>query len=467
MIWIVLDRKSDISLTKQIYQQIRNSILHGTIKSGEKLPSTRELAATLSVSRNIVLEVYELLIAEGYLIGAPGSGTYVAEGTFLADTPSKRTHTISGDNNISKDNNDLIDFRSGIPALEAFPRKKWSQLEQQIWTDSPVANLSYGPPEGRLELREAICNHLHKYRGVEAEPNQIIVTTGAVQSLSLLTQILLAPDRPYIIEEPIHREIQNIFSFNSSNKYPIPVDEFGLKTDLLPAELKPALVMVTPSHQYPLGVVLPIQRRIELIEYARTSGCYIIEDDYDSEYRYEGPPISSLQGLDPNWVIYIGSFSKVLFPALRLGYMIVPSVLVKICRQYKHLQDNHSQILPQLTLARFIKEGYLEQHIAKMKKIYQKKRDLLISCLRDKFINEIKITGQSTGLHLIVEFVSIKFTTDLLEEIKKTGVKVHPVEEHAFQKGFHSQKIIIGYSHLSPEEIKEGVSRLHSVLGKR
>jgi GntR family transcriptional regulator / MocR family aminotransferase len=464
MLWLPIDRTSEIPLIKQVYNQIRSLILRGAMKSGDKLPSTRDLASNLNVSRNVILEAYDLLIAEGYIISSLGSGTYIADGVFLEQPKTKLQAQSRVTFNPDIEQFDLVNFQSGIPDLELLPRKKWSQLEQQICLDSPPKIFGYDSPEGRIELREALCCYLKKSRGVECQLDQIIVTSGAVQGLSILSRALLSPERSYIIEDPIHREIRNIFAVNSSNIYPISVDEYGLKTELLPKNLNPVLVMLTPSHQYPLGVILPVQRRIELIQYARSNGCYIIEDDYDSEFRYEGPPISSLQGLDPNWVIYIGSFSKILFPALRLGYMVVPTVLIEQCRVLKHLQDNHTPILAQLSLARFIEEGYLEKHITKMKKIYRHKRDVLITNLRDAFHEHIIISGQSTGLHLIAEFEGIIFTEEMIALIKKTGVIVHPVEEHAFIKGFHLNKIIIGYSHLSHQEIEKGVTRLKKAI---
>jgi Transcriptional regulators containing a DNA-binding HTH domain and an aminotransferase domain (MocR family) and their eukaryotic orthologs len=463
MLWLPIDKTSEIPLIKQVYQQIRSLILDGELKAGEKLPATRELAAHINVSRNVIIEAYELLIAEGYIVSSPGSGTYIAEGVFLEGTrPETRPQT--GLSCHCEPKSGKIDFRSGIPDLQLLPRKKWSQLEHQICLDSPAGIFGYDFPEGRLELRTALCRYLKKSRGVNCGPEQIIVTCGAVQALFILTKALLTPESSYIIEDPIHREIRHLFEVGSNCIFPVPLDESGIRTDLLPQNIKPALIMLTPSHQYPLGVILPAQRRIELIQYARVNGCYIIEDDYDSEFRYQGPPISSLQGLDPDRVVYIGSFSKILFPALRLGYMILPPVLVERCRDLKHLQDNHAPILAQLTLARFIEGGYLERHIAKMKKIYRAKRDFLIASLKKAFPAGLKISGESTGLHLIAEFRGIIFDDQTMQKIKETGMVIHPVNEHALEKKEHSNKIILGYSHLSHQEIAAGVAQLKAAL---
>jgi GntR family transcriptional regulator / MocR family aminotransferase len=464
MLWLPINKISETSLIKQVYNQIRALILRGAIRSGEKLPATRELAAHLNVSRNVILEAYDLLIAEGYIISSPGSGTYVAEGAFLEETQTKNHLPTEIIYKSTLKKSDQIDFRSGVPDLGLLPRKKWSQLEQEICLDSPADFFGYDCPEGRIELRSTLCRYLEKSRGVNCQQEQIIITCGAVQGLSILAQTLLSPESSYIIEDPIHREIRNIFAINSSHIYPVSVDGSGLQTDLLPQNIQPALIMLTPSHQYPLGVILPVQRRIELIQYARSKGCYIIEDDYDSEFRYQGPPISSLQGLDPDRVIYIGSFSKILFPALRLGYMILPPALIERCRDLKHLQDNHAPILAQLTLARFIEDGCLAKHISKMKKIYRTKRDILIGNLKNAFPKDLNISGESTGLHLIAEFPGITFDDEILQKIKKAGIIIHPVAEHTLQKDSHVSKIILGYSHLNQEEIAKGVARLKGVL---
>ncbi|HBE79871.1 MAG TPA: GntR family transcriptional regulator, partial [Firmicutes bacterium] len=291
MLWLSIDKFSDTSLIRQIYQQIRSLILSSELKSGEKLPATRELATQIGVSRNVVLEAYELLIAEGYLNSSPGSGTYVTEGVYLEEAPSANQPPAAIDKSDSK-KTAWVDFKSGIPALELLPRKKWSQLEQSVCLDSPAATFGYDHPEGRIELRSALCRYLKKTRGVVCEPDQIIITCGAVQGLSILAKAILTSAGSYIIEDPIHREIRNIFAVNCSHIFPVPVDDSGMVTDRLPQTIKPALIMLTPSHQYPLGVILPVKRRIELIQYARTKGCYIIEDDYDSEFRYQGPPVS-------------------------------------------------------------------------------------------------------------------------------------------------------------------------------
>ncbi|MFD0693228.1 PLP-dependent aminotransferase family protein [Paenibacillus sp. GCM10027628] len=464
MFWLPIDRSSDLTLTRQVYQQIRERILSGELKSGEKLPSTRELSSELKVSRNIILEAYDQLFAEGYLVARSGSGTYIAEGTFLEQHKKARTADDLAWSESANKSSNLINFRSGIPALELFPRKTWAKLSQMMWSNASSSALGYDSPEGRPELRRALSSYLLKTRGVDCHPEQIVITSGATQALTLVAKLLLSPGEDVVMEDPITHDIQAIFANSGATLHPVPVDDHGLDTSLLPFQVHPKFVFTTPSHQYPLGGALPIQRRVQLINYARQTNCYLIEDDFDSEFRYEGTPVSSLQGLDPERVLYIGSFSKILSPGLRMGYLILPLPLIETCRRLKWISDLHTPSLNQLIMAQFIAEGYLERHIMKMKKIYKQRRDFLIESLQSTFSNRVNISGYTTGLHLIAQFPGFHFTRQLLDEIKEAGVNVYPVEDHANVKDKHQDKLILGYGHLSEDQIKEGVIRLHNVI---
>ena len=460
MLWIPIDRSSDIPLNRQVYQQIREKILNGHLQAGERLASTRELSFELKVSRNVILEAYDQLLAEGFLIARSGSGTFVAEGAFLTQHETPFLYEVDE----KKLKNHIINFRSGIPALDLFPRKTWAKLSHQLWNDIESTNFGYDFPEGRLELRQTLAHYLLRTRGVHCHPEQIVITSGATQALTLVSRLLLSPNDIAIIEDPITNDIQTIFKSSGASLYPIPVDEYGMKTALIPENLHPKFVFLTPSHQFPLGGTLPIQRRIQLINFARRNNCFLVEDDYDSEFRYEGPPVSSLQGLDLERVLYIGSFSKILSPALRIGYIVLPTHLIEKCRQLKWLTDLHTPSLDQLILAHFIKEGYLERHIAKMKKFYKNQRDFLIQCLQTTFSNKVKILGYSTGIHLIAELEDIHFSKELLFKIEQLGVKVYPVEDHSIEKGKNTNRIILGYGHLKKNEIEEGVTRLFQAV---
>lgn len=464
MFLIPIDRNLEIPLIKQIYQYIRDSILNGSIQTGEKLPSTRELSTNLGVSRNVILEAYDQLCAEGYLIACGGSGTYVAEGTFL-ERPNKQEVDYSFKELKGQAfNKDIIDFQSGIPDLKLFPRKIWAKLSRETWNDADANALSYNHPEGRYELREILARYLFKTRGVVCHPEQIVITSGATQALTLVANLLLSQSKIAVMEDPITTDIQTIFKASGASLYPIPVDENGMITSMLPAHIDPALIFITPSHQFPIGGTLPIQRRIQLIYYARKTNSYIVEDDYDSEFRYEGQPVSSVQGLEQERVIYIGTFSKILSPALRIGYIVLPIHLIERCREFKWFSDLHTPSIDQLILARFIKEGYLERHIMKMKKVYKKRRDLLIELLKESFSNQIAFLGHSTGLHFVMQWNDMYFIEKDFEKVAKFGVKIYPVEEHLIEKGKHRNCTIIGYGHLNDEEIFSGVRRLKQAI---
>lgn len=466
MLWIPVDRTAEKPLIRQVYDQIRQQILRGGLQAGVKLPSTRELAEDLHVSRNVILEAYDQLLAEGYIESRPGSGTYVAEGAYFAEEYAQRAVLVAPTVDNHQKQRESIDFRPGLPALDHFPRKIWSQLTQRIYSQADASQFGYDSPEGRLELREALSHYLLRTRGVRCGPDQLLITSGAAQALSILAKLLISPGARVIVEDPVTNEVQSIYSRSGAEFIPIPVDEYGIQTGLLPPDERPAFVLVTPSHQFPLGSILSIQRRISLIHFARSSDCYIVEDDYDSEFRYTGTPVSSLQGLDPERVIYIGTFSKILSPALRLGYMILPSALISASRLTKRLSDLHSPTLDQLVLARFIEEGHLERHIMKMKRLYRKRRDTLIHCLRNTFGNCIHILGDATGLHIVVEFPDIDVTDNsIMQSLEQAGVRVYPVEIHTVCKGEHRHEMILGYGNMTEGEIVEGVKRIAQAIG--
>ena len=322
MMLFQVDRTDKKTLTQQVYEQLRNFILNGDVRTGEKLPSTRELATSIGVSRNIILEVYNQLVDEGYLLVRPKSGTFVAPNTLL--NQNERPRSIQTEDTNSKIINDIIDFKAATPATDHFPRKVWGRLAKEVCYDAPDSIFGYTSPDGVMELREELSRYLQRTRGVISNPDQIIITSGATQALSLITDVVLKNRNYVAVEDPVTDEMRTIFSYGGAKIQPIPVDDKGIQPKYLSKENPPGFVFVLPSHQFPLGGTLSIQRRIQLIEYARECNCYIVEDDYDSEFTYEGTPIHSVQGLDPDKVIYVGTFSKILSPALRIGYVVLP-----------------------------------------------------------------------------------------------------------------------------------------------
>ncbi|HZG55373.1 PLP-dependent aminotransferase family protein [Paenibacillus sp.] len=460
MVWVTIDRASKTALKEQLITQLRANILNGELAAGSSLPSTRQLALDLRVSRNVVLEAYEQLTAEGFLEGRHGAGTFVAEGAILRE-PAAAPIPAARDIPPKKD---VVSFRSGIPALDLFPRRKWSQLAQQVLQRSPDGTFGYGSPEGRHELRHAIAAYLYRVRGVRCDPDQLLITSGATQAITLAAKLCVRPGKPFVVEDPITNDIQTILASHGARLFPLPVDDAGLDTSELRRGVDRGSVYVTPSHQYPMGSVLPIQRRIHLIEYARSTGNFIVEDDYDSEFRYEGDPIPALQGLDPNVVIYIGTFSKILSPALRIGYMVLPTPFIERGRQLKWFSDLHTPSLEQLILARFLEEGHLERHIRKMKKVYKRKRDLVRDHFQAQFGDSVRIAGDSTGLHLIAEFPDVSFTAEVLNRMTDAGVSAQPVSIHAADRVQHANRLIIGFGNLQERDIARGVERMKLAL---
>ncbi|KZE44592.1 GntR family transcriptional regulator [Brevibacillus parabrevis] len=464
MLWVAIDRDKPIPLTRQIYTQFRDKILRGDWAAGFKLPSTRKMAQELRISRNVAIEAYDQLFAEGYIESRQGSGYFVAPGIYLEQFARGQEQLLPSADDQSEA---LIDFRSGVPALEQFPRGLWGKTVQQVCHDAPLSAFGYNRPEGRAELRDVLSRYLYRTRGVQCAPEQIVMTSGATQALTLIAKVLLNRESCVLIEDPITQDIQSIFTSTGARLCPVPVDEHGMDVNSLPPALdgsRPSFAFVTPTHQFPLGTTLTIQRRIQLIQYARSVDCYIVEDDYDSEFRYESPPISSIQGLAPERVIYIGSFSKILSPGLRLGYLVLPETLVEQYQQAKWLSDLHTPSLEQLALGRFVEEGHLEKYISKMKKLYKKRRQCLIEALRRTFADRVAIWGEAAGLHIVAAFDGICFTPDVLTALQAAGVRVYPVEEHAIVKGRHEDKIVIGYGNVSEDGIKEGVRRMGAVL---
>lgn len=459
MLWLPIDRTSHLPLIRQLYLELRRRILAGELGPGYRLPASRQLAVHLGISRNVVLEVYEQLIAEGYLQTRTGSGTYVALGARWeqpapAIEPSPLSPTAAAA---------WIDFRSGLPALDQFPRKLWGQLAKQVCSDSPADRFGYGSPEGSEELRTTLVGYLRRTRGVVCQADQLVITSGAAQAFSLVGKLLLSPGDAVALEDPAAPEVRAIFSALGAVLQGVPVDGCGLQPDCLPAS-SPRFILVTPSHQFPLGSVLTIQRRIQLLQYARDRGSYVVEDDYDSEFRYMGTPVSSLQGLDPNRVIYVGSFSKILAPALRLGYLVLPADLIAACRQLKRLTDIHSSTFEQLTLVRFMQTGSLDRHIVRMRKLYRQRRDALRRSLVEQFSQRVRLLGDSTGLHLVAEVAGVDFSVEQLRQIEHQLVRVYPVSLYASAGSQYREQIVMGFGNLAIAEIQLGVQRLKQAL---
>jgi GntR family transcriptional regulator/MocR family aminotransferase len=445
--YIEIDRVKKVSYSRQIYETIRNKILSGELSNGEKLPSSRELSSSLKISRNVVLKAYELLELEGFIVIQEKSGTYVAKGANMPDSifsPLVITDPLEYPT-AKKYNKDYIDLRSGIPALDILPRRKWAQAYSNVYLGSDFSIFGYGEPNGLPTFRNSISNYLKRVRGLHCDPGQIIITNGSVHSFSLISSELLKDNNLYVIEDPLHEEIKKIFLATSSNFHCVPVDYSGMQTEYLNDDWMPRFIFCTPSHQYPLGGCLSIQRRIDLIQYAKRKNCYIIEDDYDSEFRYDGSPVSTLYNLAPDRVIYVGSFSKTLCPSSRLGYIIVPEELNTSISTRLRYRNYFIDTVTQLTMEYFLEERILEKHIKKIKKIYEKRRDYFILCLKKAFKENIIIHGDTTGLHFIVEFNNCVFDDASIANYDNHGLGIHPVWKHSVKNNYTKSTLIIFY----------------------
>jgi GntR family transcriptional regulator/MocR family aminotransferase len=470
MSFIALERKAETPLTRQIYEQLRSQILTGVLPSGVRLISSRRLCSELGVSRNTVLNAFDQLLAEGYIETMVGAGTFVSSG---ASFKPKNLPDLPSINSVGfrPYRSELIDFRSGLPDLVRFPVRTWERLSRLTWSSLTPLDLSYSQPEGRPELRKEIARYISTYRDVRCHPDQILITGGTTQAVGIISKLLLgrmAPGgrggRTCILEDPVTSDIQSITRSFGAKVVAVPVDGQGMRVDQLPPHARPAFIYVTPSHQFPLGVTMPIQRRARLLEYARLHGAYVLEDDYDSEFRYDSPPVSSIQGLDPQRVIYVGTFSKTLCPALRIGYIVFPPELVSKGREVKWFTDLHNSSVEQLILARFLAEGHFVRHVHAMKKAHRALRKTLVAALEAGFADAADVLGSAAGLHLCARFRGVRFTPALLSRIEQAGVKVYPVEEHAIRKGTWADTLILGYGMLTPARIKEGVGLLKSCI---
>jgi GntR family transcriptional regulator/MocR family aminotransferase len=475
---IVLDRSSRKTLGRQLCEQLRSAILSGQLEGGTRLPSTRELCEDLRVSRNLVLEAYDQLRAEGFIEGRSGSGSYVAPGVLLPGAlPSAPSPALEGSSSRgSIAHRDTIDFRTGLPALEYFPQETWARLLGDAARHLPERSFDYGPPEGLPALREAVSAYLFRARGVRASPEDVVITSGTTQTLQLITKIVCGHDGGVVLEDPSHRGYSELLLKDDIPIVPVGVDELGLCPESLPTA-GARLVYTTPSHQFPLGMILPAARRAALISWARKHDALVVEDDYDGEFRYDGAPILPLRELDPGRVVYAGSFSKIFSPAIRLGYAIIPPSLREDWRFFKRHADVHSSTIEQAALASYLSSGRLERHILRMRKVYSFRRAALLDAIERRFGSDCEVGGAAAGLHATIRVRYqgdsdshrewVRFDAALIARIATAGVRVYPASAHALgAAGDLDIVALFGYAHLEESRIEEGIGRLADILGR-
>jgi GntR family transcriptional regulator / MocR family aminotransferase len=482
---IRLDNNSSLPLHQQLYQELRLCILSGRLLPGGRIPSTRSLAKSLGISRTTVTQSYEQLLSEGYLETVVGSGTFVCAqlpDDLLRSTPIESTGKItrppvklnqyaiilSNTEDVPRiaEANAPINFRYGRPAFDQFPIKLWRRLLGR-YCSSNLNWLDYSiDPLGYKGLREAIAFYLSGSRAVTCEPDQVLITNGTQQALDLIVRLLIAPEDIIALEDPGYLSARLIFQTQGAKLLPIAVDELGLIVKELTNYTNEAvrLVYVTPSHQFPTGATLSLPRRLELLTWAQQTGAMIIEDDYDSEYRYGDRPIPALQGLDrSDSVLYIGTFSKVLFPGLRIGYLVLPKNLVSLFARVKWLSDRHLPILEQQVLADFIAEGHLERHIRKMRELYDRRRQVLVKALKINFGDRAKILGEKAGIHLMVQLDTHISDEEIIQRAAQVGIGMMSASRH-YLKAHRIGEFIFGYGELTEQQLVEGIRTLAEIL---
>lgn len=450
---------SDTPLYEQIYEYIKTEITCGTIKSGMKLPSTRQLAKHLDVSRSTICLAFDQLVSEGYIepVACKGyfvsnlEGLYTINNKITAPTPTPLRSADSF----------KYDFSPNGVDLEHFPYNIWRRVTKNVLIDDSRELFNIGDRQGEYNFRSTISNYLHQSRGIVCYPEQIVIGSGNEFMLLLLHQIL-GSEAVFAMENPTYAKAFKTLQGLSHTIRAIPMDIHGMSIDKL-EKSRANIAYVTPSHQYPLGIVMPIRRRNELLCWA-SSGTdrYIIEDDYDSEFRYKGKPIPALQGSDKaDKVIYLGTFSKSIAPAIRMSYMVLPHTLLDVYRSTcSHFSCTISRI-DQTIVNNFIEEGYYERHLNKMRAYYKSCHDLLLEELRP-FENGFDISGENAGLHILLKSKKGRTEKDLIAAAKAAGIKVYPLSQYYIDEcdEYAQNTVILGYATLTPDKIRSGIRLL-------
>lgn len=357
------------------------------------------------------------------------------------------------------------DFRTGIPDLEHFPFAAWNRIQRNVLDQLKPGQMLYGDAAGYEPLRRAIARFLLQSRGVAADPESVFITSGSTQALSLAVDTLKrdGEGKAVVVENPCHQGISRMLALKKITAVPVGVDEHGLLVEQLPAYPTVA-VYVTPSHQFPLGSVLSAARRVTLMQRVREQDAYVIEDDYDSEYRYAGLPLTPLHALDPDRVLYLGTFSKTLFPALRIGFALVPARFRSQWRALRRYADVQSPVMEQALLAEFLESGRMARHVRAMNKLYGKKRDALVAALEENFGDRVGILGDKTGLHLAARFAGCVFGREFKERCKENGLAVTPCAAYEAGTDHYADTLLLGYGNLREDRIQSGVAELKRLV---
>jgi GntR family transcriptional regulator/MocR family aminotransferase len=464
-------------LFRQVYLGLRQAIVSGAFRAGNRLPSTRDLAEQLGISRTVVLLAYDQLLAEGFAQGCGGSGTYVSEA--LGSSRPERTEKsaklrLSRFGSAAADAAATVDFpgRRSTPLrydfaygrsdVETFPFEMWRRILLRHARKAPVRELDYGQAAGTLALREAIAAHLRRSRAVVCNASQVIVVNGSQQALDLVARVLIEPGNRVAIEDPQYQGAREIFRAAGARLQPVSVDRDGLNPAKLPDRAR--IAFVTPSHQFPTGAILPLTRRLALLEWAKRKDAVVIEDDYDGEFRYQGHPLESLQGLDRDGrVIYIGTFSRTVFSALRIGYLISPESLVPAFTSAKWLCDRHTATLEQQTLAEFITTGTYERLLRRMRRKNANRRRALLDAVHKYLGGRVEVSGDGAGAHIVLWPGRRHSEEAIVSRAASRNVGVYGISRY-FLRPPSPPGLLLGYSRLNEQEIREGIRRLGEVF---
>jgi GntR family transcriptional regulator / MocR family aminotransferase len=492
---IAVDRQAAKLLHQQICDGIRRAILNGVLRSGVRLPASRTLALELGVSRLPVLAAFDQLRHEGYLMTRAGSGTYVAQvasdrprpftthrrsaGNRLVAERASLTRTIAPHASgteilnivpppITADAEAVVPFRVSTPALDEFPRERWARLVARHARQLSPQHMMYGATAGVSRTRNAIAEHLRVARAVKCHPDQILIVSGSQAALRLCAAVLLAPNDFVAIENPGYPGAQAAFRAAAAQMVTVPVDAHGLVVPLLDSRAQPVrAVYVTPAHQYPLGVTLSAERRVELLAWAARNDAWVIEDDYDSEFRYVSRPLGALQGQDAcERVVCIGSFSKVMFPAIRMGYLVVPDSLIDAFRMARDAFDIFSPTLYQLALADFIEDGSFTRHLRRMRGIYRSRRNALLAALRRDCRGLLDVHNADAGLHLTVTCMTGVDDAEVVRDLESRGLTATALST-CYLGDAQLSGLLLGFGGCAEAELESAVRVLGAAIRRQ
>ncbi|AXO59959.1 PLP-dependent aminotransferase family protein [Pseudomonas sp. phDV1] len=461
-------------LARQLYQALRVRILDGRLASGTRLPASRELAALLGISRNTVTRALDQLYAEGYVAGRVGDGTYVAELARSRPTPSPAVTPAASSPALQRLHTHHLPlppsgapraFRIGVPAFDLFPFETWARLQARFWRKPALARLGYGDPAGDLQLRELIAAYLRSSRGLTCETQQILITCGSQQAISLCAQLLIQPGDRVAIENPGYRAAGHAFAVAGAQLCGVAVDHDGLDVDALQRLHDCRLAYVTPAHQYPTGVTLSLPRRLALLAWAKRVNGWIIEDDYDGEYRYSGTPLAPLAALDGQQrVIYIGTFGKLAFPALRLGYLVLPPALAEPFARRQALEIRHSEVGTQAVMAEFVAAGHFQRHVRRMRQAARSRRDALIEAWPQAIPGCSPLPAVEAGLHLSIRVESLARERELIGAARAAGIEMTPLSDYWLPDSETAEEaragLVLGFAAVPEAQIIEAVQTL-------